>query len=178
MKYENNNVPKEALQTFKLYKPGVIIAWLLILIPAFSYFMIIEIMAKEYFGVFFCSLALLFFILMAMIGIQGLSDIVIGENGISRAAFGKTWQVIQWDNIKYITVFDLRDRANNKMYRTLNIYPVVKPRFRFLINGKMVFGERMERPTEFIALLNKYIGKYDIKIESVMGGIKTTPARL
>lgn len=164
---------------FKFKKLHSFCAWLVVVTVMFFFAAIVGTTREGYItGLWVISLFILPFWLIGVIGIAGLSDIVIDDNGIRRSFSGRVWQVIRWDNIMSIKTFDSFDRDARKMTRGFNIYPLTKPYFRFLPSGKMVFGERMERSSEFIALMNKYISTYDIKIESTVGGVKTFPNKL
>src|SRR5208283_3414950 len=73
--------------------------------------------------VFFLLLSLLLTAIVC-IGIAGTSDIVIDNQGISRQLFSKTWQTIEWNNVRLITAFPVSGGYGYSV-RAFNIFPLM-----------------------------------------------------
>jgi hypothetical protein len=89
------------------------------------------------------------------------SDVVVDDEGIARCLFGFTWKRIRWDNTRLITEFLVRTPYGST--RGVNVFPMVKSRFRILPSGKISFTEKMERAPELLQMMRQYASKYGIE---------------
>jgi hypothetical protein len=141
-------------------------AWVAFLFVMSSFFVYVEIVKEGFLhGVLFAAIFFPFTIIAAVVGFSNLSNIVIDDEGISRSFLRRTWKVIPWNDVEVIRVFKVLDRRSNSEIRYFNIYPRIVSGFRIMPSGKMVFGERMERPNEFNTLLRKYIALHGLRVE-------------
>ena len=168
------NYSSDASNTFKFDRPMAPTIVLTTIKLVILILMVAQLVAKNYLGASVCFFGFLLFLFVGLVNVIVTSDIVINDTGISRGAFGKVWLTIAWSNVSYIKIFDELDGGG----KYFNIYPSTKPRPRLLLNGKMAFNDKMERSVDFIKLMNVYILSYNIKIESIVGGIKTYPSKL
>lgn len=159
---------------FKYDHPVAAIIVLAAVKAALLFFSVVEIMASQYFGALICFAGLVLFILADLLNIFMTADIVVDENGISRTTFGKVWQSMAWRDVRIIKVFDKIGRKG----RSFNIYPILKQDSGIFFSGKMAFGDEMGRSDDFFCLLNSFILRYNINIESTIGGIKTNLSQL
>lgn len=116
-------------------------------------------------GLLFIGVMLLWLIVGSGIFLMGRSNILVDDKGISRRLWGKTWQHIEWGNIKLITAFPVLPLGQKSTQRSYNIYPAVKPFYIFTPGGKIFFDEKIEDAPKLIELLNFYILQYNIKVE-------------
>lgn len=127
------------------------------------------------------SIALVFipFTLLAwVVIIATLSDIIVDDFCISRSFAGKIWKKISWVNVRCIKVFDSFDPGTGKSIKAYNIFPIKNNGFHLSPSGKMAFNEKMDRSSEFIFTINKYVAIYQIRIDSNVNGVKTSPIQL
>lgn len=102
------------------------------------------------------------------------ADIVVDDRSLSRVIFGKIIQTIEWSDIDLIRISNGFGRSKY----SYNIYSAKIKHRRLGVNGKLAFGDDMANSDEFITLMNSHIAMYRIKIESIVGGSMTFPARL
>lgn len=116
------------------------------------------------FAVLLCSTIIV--TLSVLISLSQQSDIVIDELSISRVMFGRTWQYIQWKNVREIHV-GLTPRFSKKPVKCCWIYPILESRSkcRFIA----ICYDRNDIDA-LLELVNHYVSKYDIKIMSRMPG--------
>lgn len=112
--------------------------------------------------------------------LTGQSDVVIDDRGISRRIFGRTWQTIRWDNVREIRVFLVKTVYEPNGVRAFAFYPQRKPKggFNLTPSGKLVFREKFEDMPKLIDLMNQYVSKHGLKIESTIKNVKTPVTRL
>lgn len=130
------------------------------------------------YGIIFFAL---FFVCAGYLLVVVQTDIVIGEDGISRRIGNKTLQIMAWNEVRVIKAFDTYDRETKKMSIGLNIYPISKPKHRLTLSGKIVVSEAPMRQgtfSELVELLNIYIAQNHIEIESTVQGVKSYPSHL
>jgi hypothetical protein len=108
----------------------------------------------------FAVLAPIFWFLGVVV-IVTASDVVVDDQGISRRLFGFTWKRIRWGNARLITEFLLQTPTGST--HCVNVFPIVKPRFRILPSGKISFSEKMERAPELLQILRQYASRYGIE---------------
>ncbi len=120
----------------------------------------------------------LLFFFMGILILRQQSAIVIDEQGISRCLWGWKWQTIRWDNIRVIKVSPYFHPVVKKMVRVFRIYPSVPPRFRFFPAGGMAFVGLAVKMSELIEIMNDYVARHKIKIETLENGISTSVSHL
>jgi hypothetical protein len=98
---------------------------------------------------------------LGVIVIITASDVVVDDEGIARCLFGFTWKRIRWDNTRLITEFLVRGPAVST--RGVNVFPIVKSRFRILPSGKISFTEEMERASELVQMMRQYASRHGIE---------------
>jgi len=157
-----------------IYRTPFAALFILIVILCFSaFFTTAEVVASDYSGGFaFFLFATIFFLFLGAHWIAGWSDIIIDERGISRSILGMSWRVIKWEDIRFILIRESFDPNARKKFKFYEINSISKPKSEILSGAKMTISERMEQPREFIELINKYISKYNIKVESTVNGEK------
>jgi hypothetical protein len=107
----------------------------------------------------------LLFSILGTISFLDQSDIVVDDQGISRCILGWPWKKIRWDNVRLITAFPVSGGPGYSA-RAFNIFPIVKPQFRLLPSGKILFNDKVQNASTLVELLNQYALKHGIKIET------------
>ena len=161
---------------FRTEKSFIALIWISLFIILCLYFMITAVHSKDYLMLIYTSLASVFIYILVIAGMQGQSDIIIGDEGISRSAFGVVWQRTHWENMEIIKEFGSY-KPTLRNYRSFNILPIKKPFFN-PFGRKLVFDDKMNEWSSFLMILNRYIEQYHIKIERTMGGVVSSPMHL
>lgn len=133
-----------------------------------------EILYGHYIGVLAAMAGVSFFLALGYIQIFYNADITIDDEWISRFAFGRLIQRVGWDNIRLIRI----SREFGGPGCSYNVYQNQKKNSRLGIVGKLAFSDGMGDSVKFIQLMNINIVKHNIKIESVIGGVKTSLLQL
>jgi hypothetical protein len=115
--------------------------------------------------VFTLSLILCFVGLVYTIVILDSADIILDERGVSRRLFSTTWTTMRWENVRLITAAPALGGYRQPV-RAYNLFPKVKPWFRFLGSGKTMFTDRVDDPPQLAELLTLYASKHGIEITS------------
>lgn len=102
------------------------------------------------------------------------ADIHVDDSGISRYVFGRLFQSAGWNDIYLIRI----SGGFGKSKYSYNIYSRKMSHKSLGINGKIAFGDDMANVSEFVNTMNAHIAKHGVKIESIVGGFETFPARL
>jgi len=127
------------------------------------------------------------FLMLAMLVISLLganaaalgSDVVIDDSGISRKFLGIAWRKIQWDNVQIIkTRKNLESGFRSRQVRGFYVMPSKRSGGISYMSGSIMFPEKFENMDQLLVLLNYYIGKYSIKIETTANGITTSNTSL
>jgi hypothetical protein len=113
-----------------------------------------------------------------IISVFGSSDIIIDNQGISRLLFGKIWQDIPWENVGLIKTYPLMDYNTLKKITAFNIFPSVGSSANSRWFNRIAFVEGAENMSAMLGIINKYVLKYNIKVESVVNGVSTTCTHL
>jgi|SRR5579864_1549204 len=109
--------------------------------------------------------AFLLFLIMGTMRFLDTSDIVVNDLGISRSILGWPWKTIQWENVRLITAFPVSGGPDYSA-RAFNIFPIVKPKIRLMPSGKIMFDDKVQNASALVDLLNQYVLKHGIKIET------------
>lgn len=127
-----------------------------------------------YKGVAVLVCAICIVIISVLISFGQQSDIVIDEQSISRKVFGKTWQRIQWSDVRDIHS-GLTPRFSRAPVKCCWIYPTIESqsKCRFI-----AFCFERNDIDALLDLINLYISKNDIKIISSIPGEVTQLTRL
>jgi hypothetical protein len=115
-----------------------------------------------------------FVLLLGAVLLFGRSDVVIDDQGISQRLFGWTWKAVCWRNVRLITAFPVSG-GYGYTARAFNIFPLVRPHFRLMPSGKMMFTDKISDSPRLVDLLNQYASSHVIKIEirdSLAGSLK------
>jgi hypothetical protein len=153
--------------------------WMCVVYPLIL-FMGIMLLVKG--GLSFVTVTVLsLFIFMGIAGllsIFGFSDILIDNRGISRYLFGKIWQDIPWEDIRLIKTYPLTDYNTFKKTTAFNIFPSIGSSANSRWFNRIFFVEGAENMSVMLEIMNHYILKYHIEIESYMDGVKRTCTHL
>lgn len=176
---ENRCIDKDhdALYSRKIFKFDGLYgnAFLIVMLPLlFLSIGVRECFHGDYFGALALVAAACFFLTLGYFQILVKADIIVDNEWISRFAFGRLIQRIRWSNVKLIKIFG----QFGGLGVGYNIYPIENRNSGLGFNRKLAFGDGMRNPDEFINIMNACIAKYNIKIESVAGGVKTILSRL
>lgn len=150
-------------------------AFLIIVLPMLLFFIgVREFLRGHYLGDLVLAVAICFFLTLGYFQVMVKADIAIDDEWISRYAFGKLIQRVRWDSIDEIRLFD---KFGGSGYG-YNIYPARNKNYRFGLNRKLAFSDEMQNPDGFIHIMNKYVARYNVRIESCIRGKKTYPSQL
>ena len=161
--------------TFSFHRPFWVGIWLVLMLSAGIFFAVVEAENGEYGGSLFFILGFAFFVYLGVYSTAGVSDICLSKKGISRKIFGKSWQIILWDNVRLISLREWSDVNTREKSKHVAIFPALKQKIRLFPSGKIAFSDKMENSREFIDLLNEYIRRHHIRIESYLDGRKSFP---
>jgi hypothetical protein len=142
----------------------LVLAWLLATIGVLGFLGNLIARQNLFKGSLFLLLTLTITLLVGALMLAGRSDVIIDDQGISRRIFGKTWQRMDWDNIRLIRAFPVSGGGGYSA-QAYNIYPKVRPRFAVLPAGKMSFTDKMTNSTQFIEHLHRFASAHSIRIE-------------
>ena len=142
-------------EKFRTEKSFIALAWIYLFIILCLYFMIMAVYSRDYLMILYTSLASVFIYILVIAGMQGQSDIIIGDDGICRSAFGVVWQRTPWGNMEIIKEFgSYKPTAIN--YRSFNILAIRRPLFN-PFGKKLVFNDKIYEWLSFLKILNRYI---------------------
>jgi hypothetical protein len=123
-------------------------------------------------GTIFCLSVAVLLLFLGLIFLIGKSDIIIDDDGISRALFGKTIQVVPWIDVQRVVVYPVRAAGVSRGVTAYNI--VASPSSSKRSNGrKIYFNDQSTDLTALIDFLNIFIVKHQIRVEYVAGGHTT-----
>jgi len=121
-------------------------------------------------GIMLLPILVLFFGIISLSSILGVSDISIDNQGISRRLFSKVWQTIPWGNVRLITAAPA-SASRSYSARVFHIYLLRKPPGSFFLSS-MFFNDKFENASHMVKLINQHAKKHgiEIKIRSTMMG--------
>ena len=115
-----------------------------------------------------------FCLLMTVVVLLGSSDVVVDESGLSWQVARLTWKQIQWSEVQRVRVREFPDYAQ-KCDVTTYVFEIGKS--HFLHRGSCI-DENIENYGAMLRLLNYFIEKYHIPINSEIKGSEGPIARL
>ena len=148
-------------QEFTCEKSIVVRLWIIIFIGTWLYILQDAFRSGDHLLLLYTCLASAFIYLLVIITVQGESDILIGDDGISRRMFGIIWQNVSWNNVKKIKVFASYNKTKEN-FRSFNILPIKRPLFS-PFGSKIAFDERVGHCHELLETLNSYIEKFHMQ---------------
>jgi hypothetical protein len=125
-------------------------------------------------AILFCGILMCTF--SVLISINQQSDLVINDQSISKSLFGKTWRSVEWKNVREIHI-GLVPRFSKPPVKCCWIYPSLESRSGTKC-GVISIGYERKDIVALLEVINHYISKYDIKIQSRIPGDGTFITRL
>lgn len=112
-------------------------------------------------GVIFLLVSLLLVILVGWVLVMGLANVSINNKGISRQAFGVTWQNMEWIAVRRIHISNSMNPENGKITRSYVL--VASKEHSCLFSKRITFQERKSM-TELLKKMNDCIVQHGIQV--------------
>ncbi|HEX7815058.1 hypothetical protein [Dyella sp.] len=116
---------------------------------------------------------LIFMGTVLVVVIEGVSDIEISQESISRKVFGCVIREFNWDDVDMIRAFDSYDFRTSERILAIHVFKKKSAKRVNFLSKKMVFGDEAMSHGNFhdlIESLNFFSSRYNIIIESSFGG--------
>jgi len=122
------------------------------------------------FAIFLWSFSWWFLIIGTVYTLNSL-DLLVNDSGLARIVFGKPCQRLAWDEIRMIREYSQTSRADAQIRRYLRIYPRQSSFLKFRLIRTMLISEKIDGFDELINVMNDYITRHSIRIETSADGL-------